>query len=323
MANFTEFNLPTNAYTSFDAQSLRKLIIDRINNDSSINFTDQNFEGSNISALIDIVAYSYHTLLFYLNQTSSESNFNDAELFENINRLTKLIDYKPTGKQSSVLPITITGTSDLSVGYYTLPQFSFISANGKTYTLSDDLTFEKTTTATETITAVGNELMYEGTIEEFPPVLALGEKFEVVNLLPGEDVIVDHFNIFVYVKEVNENNKWYKWSRCPSLFLAKPNERKYEVRYNENKNYEIKFGNNVNGKKLNVNDTVAVYYLKSSGEEGKVTKNAFANTPVNIYNTTQFDTIFEDVKDTSLSYVSIQDSVKINISNSEDSTDFA
>ena len=80
MANFTEFNLPTNAYTGFDAQSLRDLIIDRINNDATINFTDQNCEGSNISALIDIIAYSYHTLLFYLNQTSSESNFNDAEL---------------------------------------------------------------------------------------------------------------------------------------------------------------------------------------------------------------------------------------------------
>ena len=81
MANFTEFNLPTNAYTGFDAQSLRDLIIDRINNDATINFTDQNFEGSNISALIDIIAYSYHTLLFYLNQTSSESNFNDGDLW--------------------------------------------------------------------------------------------------------------------------------------------------------------------------------------------------------------------------------------------------
>ena len=87
MANFTNFNLPVNAYTGFDAQTLRDLIIERINNDNTINFTDQNFEGSNISALIDIIAYSYHTLLFYLNQTASESNFNDAELYENVNRL--------------------------------------------------------------------------------------------------------------------------------------------------------------------------------------------------------------------------------------------
>ena len=105
MANFTDFKLPTTAYTGFDAQSMRDLIIDRLNNDNTINFTDQNFEGSNISALIDIIAYSYHTLLFYLNQTSSESNFNDADLYENINRIVKLIDYKPVGKQKKRLLI--------------------------------------------------------------------------------------------------------------------------------------------------------------------------------------------------------------------------
>ena len=44
MANFTQFDLPANAYANFDAQSLRDVIIDRINNDSSINFTDQNLE---------------------------------------------------------------------------------------------------------------------------------------------------------------------------------------------------------------------------------------------------------------------------------------
>ena len=67
MDNITEFDLPLNSYASFDAQSMRDLIIERLNNDSSISFTDQNFEGSNLNAVIDIVSYSFHTLLFYLN----------------------------------------------------------------------------------------------------------------------------------------------------------------------------------------------------------------------------------------------------------------
>ena len=70
MANITEYNLPIDAYASFDARSLRDLIVDRLNNNSDISFTDQNYEGSNLNAIIDIIAYSYHTLLFYLNQTS-------------------------------------------------------------------------------------------------------------------------------------------------------------------------------------------------------------------------------------------------------------
>ena len=322
MSNFTEFNLPTNAYTGFDAQSLRDLIIDRINNDTTINFTDQNFEGSNISALIDIIAYSYHTLLFYLNQTSSESNFNDAELYENINRIVKLIDYKPVGKQTAVLPVEIKGTSDLSAGYYTIPKFTFASSQGKTFTFTRDVTFEKTSSASETISAIGNQLMYEGTLQEYPIANPIGEKFEVINLLPGGNVVIDHFNIFVFVKEVNANNKWYEWSRVPSIYLSKPNERNFEIRYNENKNYELKFGNSVNGRQLNQGDQVAIYYLKSSGTDGKITKNTFNSSSLNIYNTSQFSDILTDTQDTSLNFLTLETILNTTISNSEDSTDF-
>jgi len=322
MANFTQFNLPTDAYASFDAQSLRDLIISRINNDSTINFTDQNFEGSNISALIDIISYSYHTLLFYLNQTSSESNFNDAELYENVNRIVKLIDYKPTGKQSSVLPIEIQGTSDLSAGYYTIPKFTFASAGGKTFTFTQDLTFEKITSETETITATGNQLLYEGTIEEYPIIRPIGEKFETIHLTPGGDTIIDHFNTSVYIKEINEQDKWYEWKRVPSIYLANANERVFELRYNENKTYEIKFGNSVNGKRLNQGDQVAIYYLKSTGVNGKVTKNTFVNSTVNVYNTAQYNEILADVKDTSLNHLTIVTAINVNISNTDDSTDF-
>lgn len=322
MANFTQFDLPANAYANFDAQSLRDVIIDRINNDSSINFTDQNFEGSNISALIDIIAYSYHTLLFYLNQTSAESNFNDSELYENINRIVKLIDYKPVGKQTSVLPINIKATSDISPGYYTIPKFSFATSQGKTFTFSNNVTFEKLSTQTETITAIGNQLMYEGTIEEYPIVTPIGEKFETISLLPGNNITVDHFNIFVYVKEINESNKWYEWKRVPSVYLGKPNERVFEIRYNENKKYELKFGNNVNGKQLNINDQVAIYYLKSSGVDGKVTKNTFNENELNVFNTAQYDEILTDTKDTSLNYLTIESILNVNINNTEDSTEF-
>ena len=322
MANFTEFNLPVNAYASFDAQSLRDLIIDRLNNDTKFNFTDQNFEGSNISALLDIIAYSYHTLLFYLNQTSSESNFNDANLYENINRIVKLIDYKPVGKQTSVLPINVKTTADLAVGYYTIPKFTFASSQGRTFTFAEDLTFEKLTTETETVTATGNAITYEGTVQEYPTVNPIGEKFEVINLLPGPDVIVDHFNISVYVKEINSENKWYEWKRTPSIFLAKPNERVFEARYNENTTYELKFGNNVNGRQLNLGDEVAIYYIKSSGVNGKVTKNAFVDTSINIFNTTKFDEILTDVKDESLNYLDLESSLNVNINNTEDSTDY-
>ena len=64
MENNNLFLLPKDSYVAFDANSLRELIINRLNEQNV--FTDQNFVGSNISAIIDIVSYAYNTLIFYL-----------------------------------------------------------------------------------------------------------------------------------------------------------------------------------------------------------------------------------------------------------------
>jgi hypothetical protein len=85
MADNTDFTLPKDAYATFDALTLKSLIKQRLREGGT--FTDQDFEGSNLSAIIDIIALSYHLSLFYLNQTSSESLFNESTVFENINRM--------------------------------------------------------------------------------------------------------------------------------------------------------------------------------------------------------------------------------------------
>ena len=85
---------------------------------------------------------------------------------------------------------------------------------------------------------------------------------------------------------------------------------------------DIKFGNSVNGRKLNQGDQIAVYYLKSSGTDGKVTKNTFNSSSLNIYNTSQYDNILTDTQDTSLNFLTIETVLNTTISNTEDSTDF-
>ena len=50
LEDFTDYKLPKNAYLTFDADSLKSLIIERLNENET--FTDQNFEGSNMNAFI-------------------------------------------------------------------------------------------------------------------------------------------------------------------------------------------------------------------------------------------------------------------------------
>jgi DNA-dependent RNA polymerase auxiliary subunit epsilon len=285
-------------YLAFDALSIKQHIKDRLN-ESGV-FTDQNYEGSYISTVIDIVSYTFNALMFYLNKTSTESMFSDAQIYENMNRIVKLLDYKPIGFQSSTLAFNavangIGETTD--IGLYTIPRYSYIQLGGIPYSFNEDITFAKTVSGSETLTNLSNEkLLYQGKYEEYPIYTAIGEENEQIVLTPGDNIIIDHFNVDVYVKpNPSEGGTWEQWEATPSLYLQRSTEKKYEIRLNENKRYEIKFGNGINGKKLDKGSSVAIYYLKSDGEDGEVGVGALNGQELIKYSTSQFNTILTDV----------------------------
>jgi hypothetical protein len=316
----TDFNLPTNAYTAFDALSLKSLIKDRLNNKSF--FTDQNYEGSNLSSMIDIVAYSYHVLLFYLNQTSNESTFTEAELYENINRIVKTIDYKPTGQQTANLSFNATGNSSLGIGTYTIPRFSFLNAGGIFYSTKEDITFSKTEAGTEVLTELqNNNLLYQLQYQEYPVITATGEEFEQAFLAPGDDLIVDHFSINVFVRDIY-TNKWSEFNQVQNLFLERSTSNVFEARLNENKRYEIRFGNNATGKKLNVGDEIAIYYLKSDGVGGETGIGAIDGNSLTKYTTSQFLNIFDNIKQQDITYITPADLGNVIVTNTTSSTNY-
>lgn len=320
---YPEYKLAPNAYTAFDATSLKRLMIQRLSSPSNAVFTDQNFEGSNLNAIIDIVAYSYQTLLFYLNQTSSESVFTESQLFENINRIVKLLNYNPVGPQTCSLPF-IANSSQLNPGVYTIPRYSFLNVAGVNYTFNQDVTFEKTTNASvnEILKQFSSTyLLYQGKMVEYPSQTAAGAQFETVVLLPGDTVIVDNFNIYVYVLEI-ATGTYVQYKQVDSLFLYGPQDRVCEIRYNENEHYEIKFGDNITGRQLQTGDSIAIYFLQSDGVNGQLSSGKLNDTPVALYNTPRFNAIFNSVRDSNLTYLNASDVLKININNNVDSTAF-
>ena len=315
-----DLNIAKNEYVAFDALSLRDFIRNRLNETNL--FTDQNFEGSNITAINNIVAYSFHTLMYYLNQTSTESMFSESQIYENINRIVKLINYSPVGAQSSTLSFSSSATSDLGAGTYTIPRYSFIRSNNITYSFNTDITFTKTLSGIENLTSVGNQyLLYQGTYIEYPLYTARGEANELLFLVPGASVIVDHFNVDVYIKSIS-TNKWSKWNRAESLYLENSTAQKYEIRLNGNKNYEIKFGDDINGKQLVAGDVVAVYYLQSAGATGQVGANSLNGKAAVIYNTAQFNLIKPDVISSDLALLNDTNITYLQFANSNISTSF-
>jgi hypothetical protein len=294
--NFVEYKLPTNAYASFDAMSMKQQIIGRLSTNSA--FTDQVFEGSNLNAIIDIVAYMYHVLLFQLNQNASESIFTQATIYENMNKLVSLLNYKPTGQHTSLLDFIITANVGVPVGVYLIRRFSYIPVDGYNYTTINDISFEKTVNSAEQV-ATNNVSLYQGTITEYPTYVATGENFETIFIAYNNlvDVKTQKFvsdNTFsVFVKELTDN-KWYEYTESPSLYLNTGTDRVFEKRFNENGRYEIKFGDDVNGKKLATGNSVGIYFILSDGEPGIVSANALQGKQILLFNSTRFNEIVND-----------------------------
>ena len=311
-------NIQPNEYIAFDATTIRDFIRNRLT--QSGQFTDQYIEGSNISAITNIIAYSFHTLMFYLNKTSSEAMFSEAQIYENINRVVKLVNYSPIGKQTATVTFTCSATGDLTTGSYTIPRYSFLRVGNALYTFNQDITFTKTLSASQTLDSVGNQtILYQGKWTEYPLYNALGANNETVFVAPGSDVNIDHFNIDVYVKDAG-TNKWSQWKRTESLYLENATSNSFEVRYNESRNYEFKFGDSINGKKLNTNDIVAIYYLQSLGTDGEIAAGTLDNLPAVVYNTTQFNTIRSDTFSTDLQYLDDNNITALQFSNANPST---
>ncbi len=309
----TDFPLTKTDYVAFDAYSLRQLIVDRLNKYNVL--TDQNFIGSNLSSVIDIIAFSYNTLIYYLNKTSTESLFSEAQLYDNINRIVKLIDYSPIGFQTSTLSFTASA-QDVSRGLYTIPRYTYIQSGYNTFSFNEDITFVKTVDATiESMTDLAaQKLMYQGMYVEHPLYTALGDESEMFIFDPGSGVLADHFNIDVYIKK-SVDGLWVKGKKTPSFYLESADSYSYEIRLNGNGLYEIKFGNDINGKKLEAGDQVAIYWLRSGGESGRVGPGNFSATSCIKFSTTQFDSILSDVTANQLTFASASDVAALVISN--------
>ena len=56
-----EFSLSPTSYAAFDAISLRNIIIQRLNDQGT--YTDQNYIGSNLASIVDIISYDTYIYL--------------------------------------------------------------------------------------------------------------------------------------------------------------------------------------------------------------------------------------------------------------------
>ena len=285
MADVIEQNID---FLRFSAYSFKDLITRKLSENT--NFTDQIYEGSNLAILIDLCAYLFQGLTYCINTAAAESMFSDTQIYKNISRLVKLIGYNPKG----FIPSACDFTFNVPQNYddYKIPQYASIDT-GKIDAQGNKVYYSLRETY-DLANGQNTIKLYNGIWKLYDTIFtSSGIKYETFVL---ENVRSDsaagkfaaHGFIDVYVKRgekflkfkgmtdelfLNVVNKYEISQNDDAISILKntDDDRYFSIRLNENKQYEIKFGNDNNGQKLQVDDKVYVFYMDSNGFDGELT----------------------------------------------------
>ena len=91
--------MPVTKFTNLDFDQIKAQIRSYLRANS--NFTDFDFEGANLSILIDILAYNTYISAFNSNMVVNESFLESATLRENVVSLARNIGYVPRSRKSA------------------------------------------------------------------------------------------------------------------------------------------------------------------------------------------------------------------------------
>lgn len=263
-----------NSYALFNATDVKSYIIDQLSKSPNPVFSGCSYMGSNMNAIIDILATISQQILFHFSLNTSEASFATATLYESMSKLVNILNYKSIGKQTSMLPIRF----KIDVAKYreehgqqsqiTIPRFTHVSYNSN-YFLKNEIVVPIKDISKDSLNV--DSILFEGELKESSVYTANGDEFEsfILNdnyINEGTRFISDNFFV-VYVDETG-NGDWREYTETTSLFLHDSLQNVYERRFTEDMNYEFKFGNGINGKKLESGAKIVIFYILSNGESG-------------------------------------------------------
>ena len=250
-------------YVNLDFDQIKISIRDYLK--ANTNFTDYDFEGSNLSIIIDALAYNTYTTAYNTNMAANECFLDSATLRENVVALARNIGYVPRSRRSSRARIsfTVSGLTETS----TLTLNSGIICNGSgensnyIFCIPEDITV-----------AVVNGVAEFNDIEIFEGNF-ISQNFTVDTSLPNqryilENSFVDTSTIKVKVKPSESSTAIVNYKQIDNIIGITSTSSSYLLQEIEDERYELIFGDNVIGKKLSNGNFITASYIVSDGKDG-------------------------------------------------------
>jgi hypothetical protein len=228
-------------------------------------FKDYDYEGSNLSVLLDILAYNtYHNAL-YLNMVGSEMFLDTAQLRESVVSHAKELNYVPRSRTSARITLDVTVNVPAATEIFTPPDSvtipKYFKISGKDINNNTSYYF-----VTEEPIILSRASGYSAQVQFFEGIV-LTEAFNYNSriIASSEDADTDSITVLVRDSAISTNST--TWSRADSLFGLSATDTIYFVQGAQDYKYEIVFGNNVVGKSLTPGNIVYLQYRKTVGED--------------------------------------------------------
>ena len=228
-------------------------------------FSDMDFEGSNLSILINTLAYNSYISAYNTNMVVNETFIDSATLRENVVSLARNIGYVPRSKSAAKTKVDYFVTG-ISTSTSTITFQPGVIANGTVSNANYIFSLPETVTGTVT------NGISEGTIEICQGQY-LSSRFVVNNSQPNQRFIlpnsdIDTSTIIVNILESNGSSTSTEYNLVENIIGITSTSNIYLLQETTDEKYELLFGDNVFGKKLDSGNVVNVSYIKTSGSNG-------------------------------------------------------
>ena len=250
-------------YVNLDFDQIKTSIRDYLR--ANTNFTDYDFEGSNLSIIIDALAYNTYTTAYNTNMAANECFLDSATLRENVVALARNIGYVPRSRRSARARIsfTVDGLTETS----TLTINAGIICNGAgdntnyIFCIPEDITVPVVNGVAE----FNNIEIYEG--------VYVSQNFTVDTSLFNQRYILDNSfidtsTIQIKVKSSSTATSSVTYQQIDNIVGVTSTSNSYLLQEIEDERYELIFGDDVIAKKLSNSNVITASYIVTDGREG-------------------------------------------------------
>ena len=228
-------------------------------------FQDYDFEGSGFAVLLDLLAYNTHYLGFNANMLANEMYLDSADIRKNIVSLAKMLGYTPTSPKSP------TATIDILMNNIPTTTATITMAKGTAFTTTvDGETYQFVTNASHVLTPTSgvykfsNIPVYEGTLVTFKYTV---DSTDVDQRFIIPSVSADTTTLKVSIQNSASDTTTNTYTLATGVTSISSTSKVYFLQEMEDGKFEVYFGDDVLGNKLDDGNIVILEYIVSNKDE--------------------------------------------------------